>query len=273
MMDTLTNNPKLFCSYNNGISITGEYKKPANNGLSLNVKIYKPNIINGQQTILNLIKAYERGLDLNDVTVPVFIKNIDDPSEELNIAKYNNTQKSISPIDLLSLDLNLRTIQSSLLESGFYLNLISSGKNIYISNAKIIFGSDRIIKLSDFAKVYSVCVNHGDLGRWKNNFNFQVESTYKDGFPICENAKAKRICEVILQSKHLIKRDRTNYAIADLAIQYLLYAGYDCDDVLKIIGYINSKYSLTVKKKADIYKKPSVSLCIKEAIKDLKISK
>ena len=273
MIETLINNPKMFCSYNNGISITGQYIKPSSGGLSLNVQISNPNIINGQQTILNLIKAYDNNVDLSEVTVPLFIKNIDDSYEELRIAKYNNSQKSISPIDLLSLDLNLRDIQQSLIESGYYLNLISSGRNRYITNARKIFGSDRIIKLSDFVKLYSVSVARNELGKWKNNFNSQVEAKYKNGFPECDISKAKKICKSIVDSKKLIKTNKTDYAIADLAIQYLLLSNYSEEDAKVIIDFVNTTYASSVKKKADIYKKPSAYNSIKAGINYLKSTK
>lgn len=273
MISTLVNNPKMFCAYNNGISITGSYKKPQKGGMAFNVQIVNPNIINGQQTVLNLIKAYENGIDLKDVTVPLFVKNIDESSEELNIAKFNNTQKSISPIDLLSLDLNLRTIQTKLLESGFYLNLISSGKNSYIQNAKRIFGSNRIVKLSDFVKLFSTLNNPNDIGKWKNNFNSQVEDKYKDGFPLCSIEKSKKICESICRSKDLIKSNKTDYAIADLPIQYLFFNGFNENQVKIIIDYVNSTYSPSVKKKADIYKKQTSMKYIKDGISYLKKQK
>lgn len=260
MMATIKNEPSMFCAYNNGISITGSFACPE--GDAFNIEIKNPNIINGQQTLFNLALARNKGISLDGVVVPLFIKNEADSQEQSRIARYNNSQRSISAVDLLSIDGHLRDLQAALLEKdikdGFYLNLLSSGRHISLENAKKLFRKDRIIKLSDFIKLFSVIEAPQDLGKWKNSFNAQIEILYANGFPSCDVNKAKKICNIISASKGIVSLDRSKYAIADLAIQYLLWLGCSEEDAISIIDAITKDGMSRGVKAADIYKKNSI---------------
>lgn len=75
MEKTIKNEPSFFSLYNNGVSITGEVKYE--NGSVISIK--DPIIVNGQQTITNLIRTTE---SIDKIYVPVFIKNTSDLSKK-----------------------------------------------------------------------------------------------------------------------------------------------------------------------------------------------
>ena len=141
MEKTIKNEPSFFSLYNNGVSITGEVKYE--NGSVISIK--DPIIVNGQQTITNLIRTTE---SIDKIYVPVFIKNTSDLSKKRSIALYNNTQSPIKPLDLLSLNDGVRKIQKELIgkslvqaeinENSYYLNIYSSGK-LFIAQRKNIY--------------------------------------------------------------------------------------------------------------------------------------
>ena len=252
MRKTIVSYPESFCSFNNGISITGSFIANKN---AFKISVENPCIVNGQQTIFNLYKAILDGIDIQSIKVPVFVKRFETLDVQAKIARYNNTQKSVSAIDLLSIDNNLRKLQRILLKNindPFYLNLISSGKKKYVSIARTTFGKDKIIKIVDFVKLYSVIRHPKELGPWKNNFNAQVSLYYSNGFPECDYDVAKCICESIVKSRELILLNKSKYAIADLAIQFLLSLGIPLHDVQIIIDKTTNDNSGM--KPADVYK-------------------
>lgn len=262
MEETVKEQPQMFCSFNNGVSIIGDChisKEEDNHFLEIN----NASIINGQQTIVNLFHMREAHQDISKVYVPVFIKRYGNEKEKSDIAKYNNTQKSVASIDLLSLDSNIRKIQKELLSPrfkseeypSFYLNIFSSGEKSCIENAKKIFGPSNIIKLADFVKLFSVIKEPTKMGLWKNNYNEQIKNTYKKGFSTCSLLEARKICNAIMVSKPIIKKDRKKYAIADLPLQYLLYLGIHEDAAVKIIDKTTRTFGKKEARKADIYKK------------------
>lgn len=268
MIRSMQNEPALFCAYNNGISITGSFSCPDEEAFEIVIK--DANIINGQQTIHNLFLARDKGVRLDEVTLPLFIKNRASIVEQSRIARFNNSQRRVSAVDLLSIDENLRSIQASLIgegfKDGFFLNLLSSGKNECLENAKRVFGKQRIIKLSDFVKLFSVISDPDDLGKWKNNYNQQIETVYHDGFPECDTAKAVKICKSVARSKAIIRSNRSKYAIADLAIQYLLYRDCSEERTMAIVDEITVRGSQDGTKPADIYKKKSIGPLVLTAL-------
>lgn len=258
---TICNEPTSFCAYNNGISIVGDFKAPRNDAFSINIE--RANVINGQQTIYNLYYQKEiEKRDISNITVPVFIKRTTNDEEERNIAKYNNSQKAITAVDLLSLDVNLRKVQRDLIQKqigkGFYLKLVSSGSKQFLKETVKIYGRDQIIKLSDFIKLYSVIKKPSKLGEWKNSYNKEIEATYKNGFDNCDVELAHKICKAICESKPIIKENRSEYSIADLALQYLLFKGNDVFLSKELILENTNKFKGNGRP-ADVYKKNAFS--------------
>lgn len=259
MVETLEKEPQMFCFYNNGISILGD--EIIEREYDVKIKIKNPKVINGQQTILNLYNQRNNNkIDFGQVYIPIFIKKIDSEYKKVKIAKYNNTQKKINAIDLLSLDANIRKIQYELFHKSllndsnnfYYLMIYSSGIHNNDKELKSIY-KGKMIKLSEFVKLYSVLKNKNTLGDWKNNYNSQVVKYYEKGFPNVPLKEALNICKLIINSKKLIKLNKGEYQIADLAIQYLL-SKTDLQSAKKIIDSVNEKSKLQGKKLADAYK-------------------
>ena len=263
MKFTITREPKKFCSFNNGISITGKCKIE-NDDASYFVNVENTCVVNGQQTIYNLFNCQKNGTRIDRITLPVFIKNTTSQKEQSKIARYNNTQKSVSQLDLLSINEKIRKLQKQLIDkldkhdnNIYYLNVVSTGEKGVVKNAKSIYGRNNIVKLSDFVKLFSVIRNPLKLGQWKNNLNDQIKDEYNSEgkeFPECPLDMGKKICSCIVRSKSILAEDRSEYAIADLAIQYLLYLGIDENKVKDIIKKTTNKNIGSVRKKADIYK-------------------
>lgn len=259
MKKTIETEPEKFCSFNNGISITGKVKFEE---ASYFVTVENTCVVNGQQTIYNLYNyAKETGKSIEKITLPVFIKQFTNSSEQSKIARYNNSQKSVSQLDLLSIDAKIRKLQKQLINgldddenTIYYLNVVSTGEKGIVKNATTVFGKNNIVKLSDFVKVFSVIHNPERMGLWKNSLNSQIKETYNGTFADCSIEEARKICSCIIRSKSIIAEDRSEFAIADLQIQYLLYLGIDENTVKSIILKTTAKYLGSVQKKADIYK-------------------
>lgn len=263
MKYTITREPKKFCSYNNGISITGKCKIE-NEDASYFVKVEDTCVVNGQQTIYNLYNCQKTGTHIDRITLPVFIKNTTNQKDQSKIARYNNTQKSVTQLDLLSINERVRKIQKQLIDkldkhdnNIYYLNVVSTGEKGVVKYAKSIYGRNNIVKLSDFVKLFSVVRDPTKLGEWKNNLNDQIKDAYNSEgkeFPECSLEEARKICSCIVRSKPILAENRSEYAIADLAIQYLLYLGLDENKTKEVIEKTTAKNIGSVKKKADIYK-------------------
>ncbi len=196
MQRTIIEAPDKFELYNNGVSILGEIQNS-----STHIILNNPTIINGQQTLYNLMLAEERGIDISKITVPVFIKDENKRSERLNIARYNNTQRQIKDIDLLSINANLRDVQEYLLiksieknflDDCFYLQIISSGKRDSNQTIKSLFEKNNIIKLTDFIRIYWVTYNNTLLGSWKNNISIMIRNEIIDKNYCFELSKSEK---------------------------------------------------------------------------------
>lgn len=278
MIETLQKEPELFCFYNNGISILGDEIIEGEHDLYIRIK--NPKIINGQQTLTNIyLQRNNKKIKFEKVYVPIFIKKVDNVDYRVKIAKFNNTQKKINAIDLLSLDSNIRKIQQELFEksildeekSFYHLMITSSGKRKNDNELKTIY-KGKVIKLSEFVKLYSVLKNKNTLGDWKNNYNSQVTKNYSKGFPKVSIDKSIEICKLIIQSKELIKVNKSLYQIADLTIQYLLSIT-DLKTTKKIIDEINKDSLLSNKKLADAYKSNKIIEQVEKYLNQFQVEK
>lgn len=224
ILKTIQESPELFSKYNNGVSITGKVRF---NGTYIYVT--NPSIVNGQQTIYTL-KDEE---NLNDIFVPVFFKGTRDEIEKFNIAFYNNSQKAIKPVDLLSINKDLRKLQLQLLSipqnpnESYFLDIYSQGSTEYKKNAKKIIDKNRIINLSMFLKLYYSIDKPEDIGLWKNTFTKKLTEYMERGLYF-DLEKAKLTCHVISRYNKYInsiedKNERNTIKTGNLAYMYLLY--------------------------------------------------
>lgn len=243
MQNTIENAPEKFELYNNGLSILGtSYKESAF------LIVENPMIINGQQTLYNLMLAKEDGKNLDHILIPVFIKKSADHQESLNIAKFNNTQRQVRNIDLLSVNAELRAIQESFLDKAnksnfegecYYLNIVSSGKRQSDGLIKHLFDKNNRISLNDFVRLYCIIESNKCLGEWKNNINRMIEKEITGTYSFSVD-KAFHVCQIIKTFHDFLddQKNDPNYMIADVAFMYLLHF-YDLKAVKKIIDYIN----------------------------------
>lgn len=280
MQYTIENNPQLFELYNNGLSILGEAKHTATS-----ILITNPTIINGQQTLYNLMFAKEAGKDVSNIIVPVFVKALTEKKERLNVARFNNSQKQVKDIDLLSINSELREIQEKLLdeavkhnfESGYYyLQLVSNGKRMSSSTIKTLFSKYDIISLTDFIRIYWVIENKKLLGPWKNTVSKMINSEIIEKNYRFNYDKATKTCNIISTFfKYLDTLDKDlkgDYQSADVAFMFLLNS-YDLETSKKIIDYINTqiKEEVNPSKLIDLYKSNNVETYINRAKKELNI--
>ena len=174
MEDTIDNDPNNFVKYNNGITITGVVKYTNTPCLIVD----EPVINNGQQTVWNLINRYP---NIDNISLLVIVKNEDNYKIKSKISKYTNTQRKIKSIDLLSLDSNIRKLQSQIFNltifdnERIFLDINTSGERHYNKLLKTIYKKENIIQLSDFCKLY-FAIETGKLGDWKSNVSKQVDS-------------------------------------------------------------------------------------------------
>ena len=275
IVQTIKIEPEMFSFYNNGISIIGDFETQEK---SSKIVVNNPIIINGQQTVMSLFAAKKDGDDLSKVFVPVFLKSVSNEEELRKIARYNNSQTKISSLDLLSIDSNLRAIQSNLLSTYiedkknekecFYLDIVRNGKNKHKDKAKLLFDKEHIIPVGEFVKLYSSIKDKESLGSWKNALDTNINRTYKNGFDSVETNEAKKICKAIYKSKLFIGKNN-DYKIADLIIQFLIYFGYDNEQVASIINFINDDSDSRNIARASVYKKIDIISKIREAIQAL----
>ena len=253
MEKTIKNEPSFFSLYNNGVSITGEVKYE--NGSVISIK--DPIIVNGQQTITNLIRTTE---SIDKIYVPVFIKNTSDLSKKRSIALYNNTQSPIKPLDLLSLNDGVRKIQKELIgkslvqaeinENSYYLNIYSSGNTSFIGTAEKIFTIDRVIELRDFIKVYFSSKQPNKLGAWKNSLSKQINHIVENEHNNLEfdHNHSVMVCHAIKIYKELLnntngKEAKSRLKVADLAIQFLLIkTNLDLEKTMEIKEAIDKEF-------------------------------
>ncbi|MCI8575890.1 MAG: hypothetical protein HFI09_05405 [Bacilli bacterium] len=275
MIDTIKNNPKNFVKYNNGITIMGNVDYKEDIGLLM---ITNPIINNGQQTLWNLIMTKE---SLKDIEVLVMIKNDSKPSVKDKIARFTNEQRQIKPVDLYSLDENLRNIQVDLYKDKdfreeIFLNINSSGKKQYDKIIKEIYTSETIIQLDEFCRLY-FSTEDNQVGRWKNNISKQIELVLNES-PKFDIAKTKEVCRIIktfkTELKKLGKEEKQDLKAADLATMYIMFVYKKTfDEALRIIGNINRLYFYEVplrsrkSKLIDLYKTNGILTLIQKEVK------
>lgn len=277
LIETIETEPDMFCFYNNGISIVGEFNEQINKS---KIVIANPVIINGQQTMYNLFLAKKDNIDISKVFVPVFLKEVDTDKGRKNIAKYNNSQTKITSIDILSIDKNLRTIQSELLSSfvqdrerginTYYLDIIKSGSNKNKDRAKLLFDKEFIIPVGDFVKLYTVVNDNEALGKWKNNLDTNISSKYKNGFDCVNKDEAIKICDAIQRSRQLTNH-KNEYRIADLMIQFLLYYGYTNEEIISVVNHINELSDSKNINRANAYRQLDAITTLRNTLKELNI--
>ena len=277
IIQTIKTEPEMFSFYNNGISIVGTFETQEESSIII---VSNPIIINGQQTVMSLFAAKKDEDDLSKVFVPVFLKSVSTEEELRKIAKYNNSQTKISSLDLLSIDANLRQIQSDLLanfindrakgKDCFYLDIVRNGKNKHKDKARQLFDKNHIIPVGDFVKLYSSIKTKDNLGSWKNALDANINKYYKNGFDYVAIDKAWQICNTIFKSKLLIGKNN-DYKVADLIIQFLLFFGYSDEQIRLIIDSINNDSDSNNIAKASVYKKTDIINIIRTKVIDLSI--
>jgi hypothetical protein len=192
--NTIKLEPFNFKLYNNGISFTCSTSRENQNC----IVVMNPSIVNGQQTVITLNKAFTKGA-VNDVIVPVFLKNESEISIVRKIAKSNNYQSVVKPLDLLSLIPELRVLQKNLLELNpkIFLDIYSTGK---IPNRdKIIkYIQPQRIKIKDFTRLYFSLLEPTKIGLWKNSFSKSLLTSdfeeHNFNFEL-----SKDVCNVIIE--------------------------------------------------------------------------
>lgn len=275
MEETIDNDPNNFVKYNNGITITGVVKYTNTPCLIVD----EPVINNGQQTVWNLINKYP---NIDNISLLVIVKNEGNYKIKGKISKYTNTQRNIKPIDLLSLDSNIRKLQSQIFNltifdnERIFLDINTSGERHYNKLLKTIYKKDNIIHLSDFCKLY-FAVETGKLGDWKSNVSKQVESLLEKNI-IYDVEKSLMICKSISKYKNYLrsikeKNIKNILRTADLAFMYIQYKyKFSEEEIYTIINKINKKYFYDIpndKRKSkiiDLYKANEIVNMIEDII-------
>lgn len=274
MIHTIKANPKNFVKYNNGITIMGNVEYKEEIGL---LTITNPIINNGQQTLWNLLTQET----LKDVEVLVIVKNDSKPSVKDKIARFTNEQRQIKPVDLYSLDENLRKIQIDLYQDKefreeMFLNINKSGKKQYDLLMKQIYSSESIIQVDEFCRLY-FSTSDNQIGKWKNNISNMIEHKLNES-PSFDLAKAKKICQIIktfkVELKQLSKEEKNDLKAADLATMYIMYtAKKTFQEAFEIIKKINlaNFYEVPISQRKskliDLYKSDSIFNLIQNEIK------
>lgn len=267
IQETIRTSASKFSKFNNGISVTGNIK--VNAGFAV---ITGPNIVNGQQTLYSLKNTKH---SLNDVFVPVFFKGTSDIDEKRDIAFYNNTQRPIKQIDLLSINVNIRNLQKALFTpilSGatekYYLDIHSQGMTSFRTNARKLFDKHELIKLSSFIKLYFTILTPSSLGLWKNTFSKQL-STVNISTTIFDKEESMRICKTISSYQlFLAQNDDANISsilrTGDLPVMYLMYMGKSINECLNILNLIIEKEAKAPK---DVFRSRAIYSKLKPYIK------
>ena len=263
MVQTVKNTPSKFCLFNNGVSIIGNVRI---NGSHM--KVRNPYFVNGQQTVINLCLLNNDNYDLSDIYIPVFFKDVNDVDDIISIAKYNNTQKAIKLVDLLSLDSKIREIQKYIFDESFlkkddayYLKIYSSGKK---ENKKMIdrlYFKNNQIDLIDYLRL-NACLNEPEkIGEWKNNPSKCLERYYIETSFTLDSSIAINICKSISYQYQLEKKEKAKYSYASVLLEYLyIKLNFDFEKCLKVVDEYNKIYyydidsTLRPKNIADIYK-------------------
>lgn len=263
MVQTAENSPSKFCLFNNGVSIIGNVR--INGG---HIKVRNPYFVNGQQTVINLCMLNNGNYELSDIYIPVFFKDVNDIDDIVSIAKYNNTQKAIKLVDLLSLDSKIREMQKYIFgesyfkkDDAYYLKIYSSGKK---ENKKMIdklYLKNNQIELLDYLRL-NACLNEPEkIGEWKNNPSKCLERYYIETPFTLDSSIAITICKSISYQYQLEKKEKSKYSYASVLLEYLyIKLNFDFGKCLKVVDEYNKRYYYALdstkrpKNIADIYK-------------------
>ncbi len=283
MEDTIENDSENFVKYNNGITITGKIASlPGVDGC---FEITSPVINNGQQTVLNLLEKYP---NIDGVNLLIILKNESDIKIKSKISQFTNSQRLIKPIDLLSLDDNIRFLQGQLFhlavsnkEDNFFLEINSTGTKNYQKLVKTIYFKENIISLADFCKLY-FSVDDLKLGNWKSNISTMIEEILSKNV-IYDVEKSLMICKIISKYKRYLnsianKNEKNIVKTADLAFMFIMYK-YKVDEYTarEVIDGVNQKYFYNIpesnrkSKLIDLYKSNSIVEQIENIINELNI--
>lgn len=275
MEETIDKDPSNFVKYNNGVTITG-FVKYTNTPCLI---IDEPIINNGQQTIWNLINKYP---NIENISLLVIVKNESDYKIKGKISKYTNTQRNIKPIDLLSLDSNIRKLQNQLFnltitsDDPIFLEINTSGERHYNKLLKTMYTKENIVPLVDFCKLY-FAVETNKLGDWKSNVSKQLSNLLKQDITY-DVEKSLMICKSIINYRKYLqtikdKNIKNILRTADLAFMYIQYKyNFNEEKTRMIIEKINKKYFYDIpdnKRKSkviDLYKANDIVNMIEEVI-------
>ncbi len=275
MSETIDHDPNNFVKYNNGVTITGLVKYTNTPCLIIN----EPIINNGQQTIWNVIHKYP---NVENISLLVIVKNESDYKVKSKISKFTNTQRKIKPIDLLSLDSNIRNLQSQLFhltlfnEDPIFLDINTSGERHYSDLLKVVYRKENIVHLVDFCKLY-FAIKTKKLGDWKSNVSKQLENLLEKD-EVYDVEMSLKVCRSIIKYKKYLqsiedKNIKNILRTADLAFMYIQYKyNYSEEETYKIINKINKKYFYDIsddKRKSkviDLYKANDIIKMIEEVI-------
>lgn len=260
MAKTILFDANNFVLYNNGITITGDINYlPRTNEFVIN----EPVISNGQQTLWNLVNYLETE-QLSKIHLLIYIKNTNQSSQiKNNISRYTNTQTNIKPIDLLSLNHHIRTIQEDIActnqgDSRYFLNINTSGNRGYEKKLSEVFDKTNIIKLSDFCRLY-YSTEDNNVGSWKNSISSMIKSKMGK-IKRLDIDKSLQICKIIADYNLYLstikdKDQKSIVSTAGLAMMYISYVyNIDICETKKIIDKLNDKYFFKID---DIKKRPS----------------
>ena len=275
MEETIDKDPSNFVKYNNGVTITG-FVKYTNTPCLI---VDEPIINNGQQTIWNLVNKYP---NINNISLLVIVKNEADYKIKGKISKYTNTQRNIKPIDLLSLDSNVRKLQSQLFNltiidsDPIFLEINTSGERHYNKLLKIMYKKENIVHLVDFCKLY-FAVETDKLGDWKSNVSKQLNDLLEID-TVYDLEKSLMICRSIINYRNYLnsikdKNVKNILRTADLAFMYIQYKyNFSEKKTHMIIDKINEKYFYNIpdnKRKSkiiDLYKTNDIVNMIEKVI-------
>lgn len=155
ILNTLLNDVERnrFFYYNNGITMICEnFYKPKNNGRKSYLRVIRPQIVNGCQTVNTIFHAIElvsEGKEIKEVIdafkhcsilLKIFKVNKTNETEKKiyeNIVRYTNTQTSITAKDFVSKDDYFLNLQEDFLKRGFYLIVKQSDKHKFESDVKL----------------------------------------------------------------------------------------------------------------------------------------
>lgn len=267
---TIQEEPNDFVMYNNGITIVGQFEL-LNNRCTF--KIRNPIITNGQQTVLNLYNAKQKGKDLSDINLLIILKKTENNFKKLNIARFTNSQTKVKNVDLLSLNTNIREFSNYIYdnyfkEEIFYLKINTSGDKEIDRIAKQVFKNEkyRIVRLVDFLRIYSCKLQ--DLGRWYGATSIMLDKIIEKDISI-DHKKGANICKIIVEFyknvEQMKKEERGVYEIVSIPFMYIMREKkLNFEEAKKIIDQVIQSAESESSKLSDIIKSSKISKIVEQ---------